>query len=184
MVHSFRVITMIINCFCVLLLFVSSALCDDEPVTVFNKYQNGRFGYVISYPGGLLLPQGEAENGDGQRFVSKERDVEMLVWGNYNTLDESLESNYQRDTTEKSKVHPDKRVTYKHLKGNSYVVSGYIGDKIFYQKTIHVDTVDAFLTFYISYPIKKKKKYDSVVSIISKSFRHIGTSTRQLDTIK
>lgn len=171
-------------CFCVLLLFVSSAFCDDEPVTIFKKYQNVRFGYEISYPSGLLLPQGEAENGDGQRFASKESDVEMLVWGSYNTLEESLISNYQRDIREKSKDNSDKRVTYKQLKEKYYVVSGYIGEKIFYQKTIHVEKVDAFLTFYISYPIKKKKKYDPLVSKISKSFRYIGTPTRQLDTIK
>ena len=184
MMHSFRMITMTNIFFCVILLFVSSAFSDVGPGTAFKKYQNVRFAYEISYPEALLLPQGESENGDGQRFVSKESDAEMLVWGSYNTLEESLKSNYQRDTTEKSKDNPDKRVTYKHLEGNSYVVSGYIGEKIFYQKTMNVDKVDAFLTFNISYPITKKKKYDPVVSIISKSFRYIGTPTRKPDTIK
>jgi hypothetical protein len=166
------------------LLFVSCAFGYEGRPTEFKKYVNVRFGYEISYPETILLPQGEADNGDGQRFLSKEGDVEMLVWGSNNALDETLKSNFKKDTKEKTREHPDKRVTYKRLKGNSYAVSGYIGEKIFYQKTIHIRDVDAFFTFYISYPITKKNIYDPAVSKISKSFQYIVSPKDQMNTDK
>ena len=170
--HSFRVVSLAGIVICMLLTFVNSVFGAAGSTAAFKKYVNVRFGYEISYPEAIMLPQGEAENGDGQRFLSREGDVEMLVWGSNNALDETLKSNFQKDTKEKTREHPDKRVTYKRLKGNSYVVSGYIGDKVFYQKTMHIRDVDAFFTFYISYPITKKNNFDSVVSKISKSFQY------------
>lgn len=182
--HSFRVASLAGIAFYMHLLFVSWAFGYEGLPTEFKKYGNVRFGYEISYPETILLPQGEAENGDGQRFLSKEGDVEMLVWGSNNALDETLKSNFQKDTKEKTREHPDKRVTYKRLKGNSYVVSGYIGEKIFYQKTMYIRDVDAFFTFYISYPKTKKTNYDPVVSKISKSFQYQVTPEEQRKTGK
>src|SRR5437868_6035966 len=36
------------------------------PQPNYQTYTNARFKYSISYPSNLLIPQGEAENGDGQ----------------------------------------------------------------------------------------------------------------------
>lgn len=49
----------------------------------YKFYNNARFGYSISYPSDLLVPQGEAENGDGQKFLSMDKSAEMLVYGRY-----------------------------------------------------------------------------------------------------
>ena len=37
----------------------------------YKTYVNARFKYSISYPADVLIPQGEAENGDGQIFREK-----------------------------------------------------------------------------------------------------------------
>lgn len=147
------------------------AFGDEGLPTDFKKYVNGRFGYEISYPETILLPQGESDNGDGQLFMTKEGDAGMTVYGRNSALNETLESNFQMEIKEKTKESPDKRVTYKRLKGNSYVVSGYYEEKIFYQKTMYIRDVDTFLSFYIEYPKTKKNNYDPVVSKISKSFQ-------------
>lgn len=34
----------------------------------YRTYHNSRFDYSISYPADILIPQGEAINGDGQKF--------------------------------------------------------------------------------------------------------------------
>jgi hypothetical protein len=47
----------------------------------FKIYINERYNYSILYPLDLLYPQGEAANGDGQKFLSKDGLVEMLVYG-------------------------------------------------------------------------------------------------------
>ena len=43
-----------------------------------------RFGYLISYPSDLLIPQGEADNGDGQKFLAKDETRENIRDGSIN----------------------------------------------------------------------------------------------------
>lgn len=166
-------ITLLVCIFCSILLVLAVPLQGEAgPKPAYKQYTNARFNYVISYPAGLFVPQGEADNGDGQRFLSKRGDVEMLVWGSHNVLNESLRSRFKDEVREKTREHPDRVVTYKRLKGNTYVVSGFQDGKVFYQKTMFVDEV--FMTFYISYPADRKSEFDPVTAEISKSFHIVG----------
>lgn len=69
----------------VLVLLSTSVLTDGQRVeNEYRTYHNIRFGYSISYPADSLIPQGEAENGDGQKFLSRDGRTEMLVYGSHN----------------------------------------------------------------------------------------------------
>ena len=59
--------------------------------------------------------------------------------------------------------------TYKRQKDNWFVVSGYIGPKIFYQKTFLSN--DMFKTFYIEYPESQRSIYDPILSRLGSSFK-------------
>lgn len=52
-----------------LLLLPSFAPAADT----FQTYRNSRFDYGIDYPANLLMPRGEADNGDGQPIFSRFR---------------------------------------------------------------------------------------------------------------
>jgi hypothetical protein len=127
----------------------------------YKTYSNARFNYSISYPAGLLIPQGEAENGDGQIFRSRDGRAEMRVFGRYNVQNETLQSAY-------NSAQEGKQVTYKVLKGSFYVVSGKQNGKIFYEKTILKG--DTFKTFMIEYDEAERATYDSVIARIVRSF--------------
>ncbi len=45
----------------------------------FQTYHNSRFDYAIEYPANLLIPQGEADNGDGQVFVSPDQQARFKI---------------------------------------------------------------------------------------------------------
>jgi len=45
------------------------------------SYGNARFGYWISYPADLLVPEPEADNGDGRAFHARHATGKMSVWG-------------------------------------------------------------------------------------------------------
>jgi hypothetical protein len=77
----------------------------------YRTYHNARFDYSISYPANILVPQGEAENGDGQKFLSGNGRAEMLVYGSHNSLDQSLRQVYESETSRTE--HPNRRVTYR-----------------------------------------------------------------------
>lgn len=133
----------------------------------FKIYHNGRFDYSISYPADILLPQGEAENGDGQKFISKDGKAELIVYGSNNALDQSLKDTYQKAISG-SGGSKDRKVTYKKLGDHWFVVSGTDKGKIFYRKTFLKN--DAFQTFEITYDQNQKASFDKITEKISKSF--------------
>jgi len=137
---------------------------------IYKTYNNKRFEYSISYPNNILYPQGEADNGDGQKFISKQEDAILLVYGSHNIDDQTIKEHYQQNSQSKTEENPSKIVTYRVLKENWFVISGYVsGNLIFYQKTILNN--DQFKTFYFEYPETQKNHYNSIVKHLSTSFR-------------
>lgn len=55
----------------------------------WGVYENGRFGYTIDIPPGFE-GQGEADNGDGQRFLYNR--AQITAWGGYFVIEPDFES--------------------------------------------------------------------------------------------
>jgi hypothetical protein len=132
----------------------------------YRTYANARFGYSISYPAGILIPQGEPDNHDGQVFRSRDGKAEMRVFGRYNVQNETLRSAFNASVA--GEGGSGREVTYKLLKGNFYVVSGRQNGKIFYEKTMLKG--DTFKTFMIEYDESESATYDSITSRVARSF--------------
>lgn len=152
-------------------LLLIAALLPQIPLAEgsFKQYVNARYGYSISYPADILRPQGESDNGDGQKFLSIDGDAELLVYGANNVLEQSLEELYSEASQAGGAEHPERAVTYRVIKKDWFVVSGRQGGKIFYQKTIRND--DQFVSFILEYPESRKATFDPIAGFISKSFK-------------
>ena len=151
-------------CVCLALALIDQAVVAS-PQNSYQTYTNARFKYSIAYPDDLLVPQGEAENGDGQIFREKSSSsVEMRVYGGYNVLNETLRSRYA-DLTRKW----SNGITYKVMRRDWFVVSAMVNGKIHYQKTILRG--DTFKTFEIEYDAVRGSTYNDVTDHISKSFK-------------
>jgi hypothetical protein len=135
---------------------------------IYDTYHNERFDYSIDYPKEILFPQGESDNGDGQKFLSKDADVSLIVYGSNNALNQSLEEVYREESRGGTAENPKKVVTYKVLEDNWFVVSGYNSGRIFYQKTIFHD--DVLKTFVLEYDESEKERYDPIAKRLEKSF--------------
>lgn len=129
-----------------------------------GTYVNQKYRYVIAYPSGLFRPLGESDAGDGQRFAGVDGKSELIVYAFFNVLDQDLSDLYQEALNAQGR-----ETTYKAMKGNWFVVSGYEAGKIYYHKTFFSD--GAFYTFELSYDPEVKAIYDPLVSRISASFR-------------
>ena len=143
-------------------------------ITVFGQekyrlYHNARFDYSVSYPLDILIPQGEADNGDGQRFLSKNGKAVMLVYGSNNALNQTLQQAFAEESASHTTEHPARVVTYKVLRAEWFTKSGTDGGKIFYQKTYQKKGF--FKTLRIEYDETQKTIYDSITAAISKSFK-------------
>jgi hypothetical protein len=127
----------------------------------WTSYTNQRFGFEIEYPSNLI-PQGEAQNGDGQAFFSADEKLKLWAWARL-ALDEGL-ADYTRNFFTKGE-----KITYKIVKKDWAVFSGYTPDnQIFYQKIWLKN--DVFYTFLWQYPTQLRKKYDPFCQKIADSF--------------
>lgn len=136
--------------------------------TVYQTYVNKRYGYTIDYPD-YLLPQGEAANGDGQVFLSANDDAELRVYARacIEGWDTTASSFLARAENEKNKVGG--QVSYR-AKGKSFaVISGTVGNKIFYDKLLTDGNWCSI--FHWTYAIAGKARYDDATKRIAASFK-------------
>lgn len=132
----------------------------------WETYANARFGYAICYPADLMRPQGEADNGDGQRFLASDG-AELAVYGGNEVLSRSVKEVF-RETSGRL-AGAKGRVTYKVLKSNRFVVSGEDGaGRVFYAALKMRD--DQFATFELTYPKASAATYDKVAARLSGCF--------------
>ncbi len=127
----------------------------------FNKYCNKRFGFCVAYPVALNVSPA-SDNNDGRKFYDHTGFV-MTASGMYNVLENSLRAEM------KSQEKDFDTVSYRKIKNNWYVLSGYKGNDILYIKT-YMDKGTIY-HLYMRYPVKLKKKYDKTVSRVSRSFK-------------
>ncbi len=138
-----------------------------------KEYCNDRFAFCVSYPEGFM-GQGEAGNGDGQTFLSKDKQAEILAYGELavEEISENLTDVYESATRHLN-------VSYKVVKPDWFVISGLNKEgKIVYRKTIkkkiqyagdEEESTFIYQTLMISYPKSQQSNYGSYCGVISKS---------------
>jgi hypothetical protein len=143
-------------------LLLSMAL-GAEPAT--RTYANARFGFVLSYPTGLIAGP-EPANGAGREFHTKDGECSVLAQGHFLLVDDgdSLEKRWQQELKESGDT-----VTYKKKTAGWYVVSGVGKNGVEYYTKFFVKGSN-WVEFRITYPHAKNKKYDPWVTQIEKAF--------------
>lgn len=111
----------------------------------YQRYTNSRFGYAMDVPDSLV-PQGEAGNSDGQRFLSTDGATEVAVWGGWNNDGDSVSSAFQKALADAQSA--GRSVTYQASGDGVFTVSGYEPDgDIYYQRTWVTDSKEVTMTW-------------------------------------
>ncbi|PXX46855.1 hypothetical protein [Undibacterium pigrum] len=154
------------SCLLSLLVFFSANVSSAE--LVYKTYVNGRYGFSIDYPD-YLIPQGEAANGDGQVFLSKDGEAELRVYARACIDDWDTTPAEFLKKAETEKVKEGRVISYR-AKGKGFaVVSGTKGKQIFYDKLL---TTGNWCTFFQwNYAASNKEKYDEATRLIANSFK-------------
>jgi hypothetical protein len=141
----------------------------------WQQYCNGRFGYCLDYPS-VLAPQPEAHNGDGRVFLDSRGQERLRVWGtgNWNFNDEgtpiSLAQLYRMELRGgRFPPKPARVVTYSALRQGWFVLSGTVGNEVFYLKVLAKD--GAFCYASLRYPKSDSAIYNPVASKLASAFR-------------
>ena len=144
----------------------------------WKVYTNVRFQYSICYPEDLLVPQGEAENSDGQKFLAKDG-AQLIVFGQNNALNDSLKQ-VQAETASRL-AGASGKVTYQAIKPGWFVVSGQNEQSIFYSKTLYAH--EQFKSFELTYNSGSSAIYKTVVTRLAGCFVNTETLKQRVSHI-
>ncbi|HEY8964187.1 MAG TPA: hypothetical protein VIN59_06985 [Alphaproteobacteria bacterium] len=118
---------------------------------LWQDYTNVRYAYSICYPADLLIPQGEADNSDGQAFIAKDG-AKLIVYASYNAAEKTLGDAL-------NDVSGD--LSYRRLANDWFAASGTQDGKIFYTKTMFND--GQFTSFKLTYDQAQADVYNPLI---------------------
>lgn len=119
---------------CVALL---AGACFTYEPPVLTTYANSRFGFCVQYPEAHLIAMREAENGDGQTFVSMDKQMTIRAYGFHDTGKPlSAEMAAQLEWWENE--DPEFQLHQQSMTDSTYAVSGHRNGIAFDQHTMSV----------------------------------------------
>jgi hypothetical protein len=133
--------------------------------TKWRKYENARFGFVLTYPASLV-PSREPDNGDGREFHSRDHEFSVAAMAHFFVPDsgDSLEARWKEELET-----PNVTITYKKKGDSWYVVSGTTKDGTEYYHKL-ITQGPNWAAFHITYPQARHQKYAPWVERIEKDF--------------
>ncbi len=146
---------------------VTAPFAASSSEIAYTPYENGRFCCHLDTPRGMRA-EVPPENGDGQSWKSADGTAEIKAWGaNIVVADQLIDALF----ADESKDAPGnaRKVTLKVKQKGSFVVSGYDGTQIFYEK--YVFAADHYVLFVAKYAPSGKGGWDRVVEHMAASFR-------------
>lgn len=129
----------------------------------YATYRNVRLGYTIDYPANVMLPVEMLGNGNGQRFSTTDGRAVLAVYGLEDAVASVVQDLYRAELNA-----PDRRVTYQTLHDDGFVISGYVGKNVFYERTTLRDGV--LKTFLLLYDAASKDYFEPITEHVSRSF--------------
>jgi hypothetical protein len=128
----------------------------------WTAYVNERFGTRLQYPSSLFNEDTRDDDGGGYQFVAE--DATLDVRASENSLEKSV-GELRRGLLALERYD---EVTYKPTGSSWFVLSGYRGDQIYYEKYIfRAGVVHAFA---VEFPISAKPIYAPIIDRIEDSF--------------
>lgn len=150
--------------FLILLVLVAVTFVHGKE-TKWKKYENGRFGFMLTYPASLI-PSREPDNGGGREFHTRDKEFSVAAFAHFFVpdTDDSFEARWKEEL-----AATDATVTHKEKTDKWFVVSGTTNKGFNYYHKLFVDGKN-WAAFHITYPHAKAEKYEPWVREIEKTF--------------
>ena len=152
-------------CLCVSVQNTAAATASTQG---WSNYRNERFGFQLSFPGGLFVRK-ETPNADsGALWTSTDGSARLLATATPNETSETLESYREFVMRE---TYADATFDYTPQKDNWFVLSGLKGDMIFYERITFACQGRFIYGWQVNYPLAQRRKYDPIVEAIHRSYK-------------
>ena len=134
----------------------------------WQTYINDRSGVSFDFPADVFAPQPPPDNGDGRSFRSENATLQIVAIHN---IDGQSPAEFKRELLAGGGYED---VTYSPSGETWFVLSGFRGENIFYEKYLFTDEMVS--VFGIEFPTQEKPYYAPIIERIEDSF-HAATAT-------
>ena len=132
-------------------------------------YKNARFGTTLAYPSTVFEVLDPPQSGNGRRLEASSGDAQIEI----NAWNDPTPNALQSLRWRLMNTAGYEQVTYKPKGGNWFVLSGFRGDTIYYEKYLFENTTNTIHTFSMKYARDRKNIYDVMLERIEDSFQRV-----------
>ncbi len=132
----------------------------------YETYHNDRYDYTVEYPD-FLVPQGESDSEDGQKFFSEDEEIRMLVYYQFKNDVNAEGENLPIEKAYEEELSYKVGVTSKKLEKDHYIIESREENMMF---TDYVLFRDNYFDINFEYPESEKGRMKSVIEHVIKSF--------------
>lgn len=133
----------------------------------YETYHNQQYDYSVEYPG-FLVPQGESDNGDGQKFFSLDDRIQLLVYRDYKNDFLTGGDLYTIGEAFKEDLKFRESVFNERLNDNHYIIEYKTEDILnTYYARLHRDN---YFNILFQYPEKDKDMMKDIIGYVIDSF--------------
>jgi hypothetical protein len=125
------------------------------------------FGFTYQVPANTFVPAGE-DKPSTYGFKSRNGDAK-LMFSAWNNKEGRSPDGFKRWLLTNAEGYDE--LTYRPRGRSWFVLSGYRGDSIYYEKVMFSCGGQVVNVFAISYPVKRRDRYDQIVERIEDHFR-------------
>ncbi|MEO1217367.1 MAG: hypothetical protein AAFY45_27820 [Bacteroidota bacterium] len=157
----------------ILLILSTFFFRDIQAQERYKTYQNVRFEFCLDVPYQIFEAQRPPENGDGLRFLSRYGESLLITHGGH-SLGKSLKQEMEFELETGDFRDRKREITYERIAEDFFILSGYVGEKIFYQRT-HLEN-KIFKSLYLEYPKAEKERFNEIISHMVKNFPNCSSN--------
>jgi hypothetical protein len=151
-----------------------AADCADPESWERRSYRNERFGFGFDHPSVFRLdPASVPADRSSARFWTADRRATAVVNAAPNPDGRSLRDllrEAEGDVVENSRGE----ITYRRIRDDWFVISGYMVGRIFYRRTLLLPN-GTIATLWMEFPREMRPCLDAAVTTMSLSFRAVAT---------
>jgi hypothetical protein len=154
-----------------------SASLEQEPEPAikpkpvrWTRLENAAGGFELKYPADVFATKPGALDADDRLFVSRDGHAVLRVYANRSGGSGTVPSTYRASLL--AKRYAGASLDYAPQRENWFVLSGTLGQEMFYERVSFSCDRRSFHGWLITYPAVERQFYDAVVEEMHRSYRY------------
>lgn len=144
-----------------------AANTEGRSIGDWRSIQHPRRGFMIAYPATVFAKRSAGSSEDGEVLVSRDGTSKLLVGTFENTAQFSMKA-YRDYLLEHS--YAGARIDYEKWHPRWFVISGTVGDTMFYERVTFTCGGKLVNSWAMLYPVAARSFYDRVVEGVARTY--------------